>query len=167
MKKITDFMQAIPKNIKILIIAVLSIIVLVGIVKLVNHKKPAPVEAAPVEEVQPVEAPAPVVKKVYKAPTTAPVSGNLSYQDALAAYKGRVLQFNANCQTGVISSAAIKVGTKLMLDNRSANPAKIVLDGTTYNIGAYGWEVATLNKVGTFTPSCNTQQNVHTIVVEK
>lgn len=166
MKKITDFIQAIPKNIKILIIAVLSIIVLVGIVKLVNHKKPEPVQEAPVADVQPVEAPAPVVKKAYKAPAPIVVD-NMTYEQALAKYKDHILQFNASCQTGVISSAAIKVGSKLMLDNRSATPAKIVLDGVTYNIGAYGWDIATMNKVGTFTPSCNAQQNVHTIVVEK
>ncbi len=73
---------------------------------------------------------------------TAPTSG-LTYDQTLAAYADKRIQFNEKCQ-GIPGQMVLKKGTKIMLDNRTKYAQTINLDGTKVVLPAYSWQVVTI-----------------------
>lgn len=73
---------------------------------------------------------------------TTPAVG-LTYEQTLATYADKRIQFNEKCQS-VPSQMVLKKGTKIMLDNRSKYTQTINLDGTKVVLPAYGWQIVTI-----------------------
>jgi hypothetical protein len=80
-------------------------------------------------------------KTTTVAKANAPVTQ--SYADALKAYSatGYRMQF-VNCRASP-GSLIIKKGKTFMLDNRDNKSHKIKVGNVTYNVGAYGYAIAT------------------------
>jgi len=68
----------------------------------------------------------------------------LSYTAAVKLYGDKRIQFDENCVVSP-TNPSFKVGTKIMLDNRSSKKRSISLDSQYYSIGAYDFRVVTLN----------------------
>ena len=66
-----------------------------------------------------------------------------TYDQTLAAYADRRIQFNEKCQ-GIPGQIVLKTGTKIMLDNRSKYVQTINLDGTKVVLPAYSWQIVTI-----------------------
>ena len=66
-----------------------------------------------------------------------------TYDQTLAAYADRRIQFNEKCQ-GIPGQMVLKKGTKIMLDNRSKYVQTINLDGTKVVLPAYSWQIVTV-----------------------
>ena len=73
---------------------------------------------------------------------TTPTAG-LTYDQTLAAYADKRIQFNEKCQ-GIPGQMVLKKGTKIMLDNRSKYTQTINLDGTKVVLPTYSWQVVTI-----------------------
>ena len=71
-------------------------------------------------------------------------AGKISYQNALKLYGDRRIQFDSTCQS-IPNDVTFKVGTTIMLDNRSAKARIISLDNVNYSIRPYGYIIVTLN----------------------
>ncbi len=67
----------------------------------------------------------------------------LTYDQTLAAYADRRIQFNEKCQ-GIPGQIVLKKGTKIMLDNRSKYTQTINLDGTKVVLPAFSWQIVTI-----------------------
>ncbi|MEK7228289.1 MAG: hypothetical protein AAB681_02965 [Patescibacteria group bacterium] len=118
-----------------------------------------PINETPIEEVVST-SPSP---KGDTAP--APVY-QLPYTEAVAKYKGSRIQFDQSCQA-IPSNQTFKVGTSVMIDNRSPKTTTISFGSSAYLIEAYGYTVVSLTKEGLFTVNCNEQRNVLTLSVQK
>jgi hypothetical protein len=97
---------------------------------------------------------------------------SLSYAEALQIYEGKRFQFSSNGVNNCImnpSSAVSKMGTKVMLDNRIGKQVAIYLDGTAYNIEAYGFKIVTLTTSAqlphTIKVDCDTGKNNGQIIL--
>ncbi len=66
-----------------------------------------------------------------------------TYDQTLAAYADRRIQFNEKCQ-GIPGQMVLKTGTKIMLDNRSKYVQTINLDGAKVVLPAYSWQIVTI-----------------------
>ncbi len=153
------------KNLKVVLgIAIVAIAgVAVGTLSKKDVAPVVPLEEAPKEEV--VAAPTKVVTK--KPSSSSPVVvDNRSYTELINAYKGKTLQFGATCQV-LKSTQVYKLGTDILLDNRTSSPVVIKIGGASYNLGAYGYKVVDLPNLGEFAIDCGSQQNVATITVQK
>ncbi len=73
---------------------------------------------------------------------TVPTAGQ-TYDQTLAAYADRRIQFNEKCQ-GIPGQMVLKKGTKIMLDNRSKYVQTINLDGAKVVLPAYSWQIVTV-----------------------
>ncbi len=73
---------------------------------------------------------------------TVPAAG-LTYDQTLAAYTDKRIQFNEKCQ-GIPGQMVLKTGTKIMLDNRSKYAQTINLDGAKVVLPAYSWQIVTI-----------------------
>ncbi len=73
---------------------------------------------------------------------TVPAAGQ-TYDQTLAAYADRRVQFNEKCQ-GIPGQMVLKTGTKIMLDNRSKYAQTMNLDGTKVVLPAYSWQIVTI-----------------------
>jgi len=103
--------------------------------------------------------------------TTAP---SLLYGEALKMYGDRRFQFGLNDINNCImtpSSSVFKEGTKVMLDNRANKQITIYLDGTAYDIKAYGFRIITLTTSAslphTIKVDCNTGKNNGQILLQQ
>lgn len=143
-------------------VVVAIIVILIIIVALSMSKKDEMIEETPVVENTPGEVTA--VEGVNEAPATSPEKA-LTYTQAAAKYKGKTIQFTADCQASP-DRQVFKVGTSIMLDNR-APKALTVKVGSSYTLGKYAFRIITLNSTGTFLVDCGTSQNVATVIVEK
>ncbi|HYU64759.1 MAG TPA: hypothetical protein VEK36_00615 [Candidatus Paceibacterota bacterium] len=76
--------------------------------------------------------------------TKTPVGQTISYTDAVKLYVNSRIQFDAYCQ-GVPSSLSLKSGSKVMLDNRSGDARTIKVDGRSYYLAGYGFQIITLS----------------------
>lgn len=98
------------------------------------------------------------------------VQGKLSYEAALALYGDNRIQFDSKC-LATPTFPTFKIGTRIMLDNRSGKKAVISLDGTDYAIGAYGYTVVTLRTSAslphTVYVDCNNGENNARILLQK
>ncbi|MDO8557854.1 MAG: hypothetical protein Q7S09_01525 [bacterium] len=79
-----------------------------------------------------------------------------TYQDALGVYSASGFRFQfSNCQASP-GSLVMKVGAKFMLDNRDVVARTIGVSSKIYNIGAYGFAIATAPvQTGTHYITCN------------
>ncbi len=164
MKKIVDLIKN-NKNLKIALGLIILVVIAGFLVSGLSKKKAAPTEANPVEE-QPQEVVKTPGKKPLPSGTTSPVDTR-TYTQLLEAYKDRLVQFNSDCHVSKIARQVFKVGSEILLDNRSSEPATISVGATNYTLSAYGYRVISLSKVGTFTLDCNAGRNVATLTVQE
>lgn len=138
----------------------LIVIIILGLVILfVDKSKNKEVAKTPVLEEKKTTT---TVKKTTTSAPTGAVS--LSYAQALEKYSGSRIQINSSCQFAP-ASAVYKVGTNVMLDNRSDASKSVLFNGTRYTIPGYGFKVVTLSTAKTFQVDCGSYQNVATITV--
>lgn len=71
------------------------------------------------------------------------IDQSLSYEEAVEQYDGRRIQF-VNC-LATPSSMTLKNVTRIMLDNRSADPHEIRVDGVPHRLWGYEFKVVTLS----------------------
>lgn len=96
---------------------------------------------SPSASVSPVTA---ATKSTSKTTGSGTASGTtVSYNDILNQYKGRMIQFNAQCQA-TPGQMSLKAGEKILIDNRSADSKTIKLDSDTYALAGYNWRVITV-----------------------
>lgn len=82
-------------------------------------------------------------------------SGPLTFEEAYQTYAVSGFRFEfAECH-GRPGSISMKKGTKFMLDNRDNEAHKFVVGSKTYNIGPYGFAIATATDVGTYNITCD------------
>jgi ABC-type transporter MlaC component len=156
-------MKNMSKNVKLLIGA---IVILVAIFLLV--KKPSKPEPVVTEENKEVVS---ETKSENQTPSKTTTNTNtnkerLSYSEALLKYKNSRIQFDQACQA-IPANQTFKVGTKVMFDNRSPKATTIAIDSNVYLVEAYGYEIVTMNREGSFTANCNNQRNVLTLLIQR
>lgn len=142
--------------ISVVVIIALGILILV----LNKPKEEKVVETPNVEEKSTTET------KKTTTTTTGSQPVSLSYSQALTKYANSRIQINDSCQLKP-SSIVYKVGTSVMLDNRSSSTKSLLFNGTRLSIAGYGFKVVTLNTAKTFQVDCGSYQNVATITVAK
>lgn len=106
------------------------------------------------------KTPAPAGKTATPAPTQ-----SMSYSQLVQAYGSNRIQFDATCQA-VPKSMALKSGTSILLDNRSNQSRTITMNGKTYSLVPYGYQVVTVSSSTlpqTVGVNCNNQINAGTI----
>ncbi|HWA64568.1 MAG TPA: hypothetical protein VG866_01825 [Candidatus Paceibacterota bacterium] len=82
--------------------------------------------------------------KTSTSPKVTPTGVGRSYDQLVKDYANSRIQFDANCQA-TPASFALKTGSQVLLDNRSNQARAIVVDGKTYNLGAYGYQLITVS----------------------
>lgn len=100
----------------------------------------------------------------------ASTAATISYNDALALYQGKRVQFNTMCQADP-STATFTNDTTLMLDNRSATTANLHL-GFMGNVSIKPWGFKIVQFSSATLPraiviDCNQSQNVASISLQK
>ena len=108
------------------------------------------------------------VEDTSEGSATSPTNSPLKYADALALYADRRIQLYTVCQAHP-SNVTYKVGTTIMVDNRSPQTAKVRLAGT-FSIKPYGFKIVKLSSTtlpSTLYVDCGTSQNVATILIQK
>lgn len=157
------------KNIRIAGAVVFGVLLVWGIIALARKKEPEALPEVPqitlTETLTPVKTNKPVVKAPVGSAT--PV---LSYDEALAQYADKRIQFDRVCQA-TPNTPTYKTGTRIMLDNRSAE-SRTIRVGTlrTVTIPAWGFttlELTAKNLPETFDVDCGIGENVATIIVQK
>jgi hypothetical protein len=146
-------------------IGVVVVIALVLIFSIKKSEPVVPVDNTPVVE-QPTDNNSGDVGVNQEDANSPAVS--LSYTAAMKKYANARMQINASC---VIPSPYVnltfKVGSSVMLDNRSNESHSVLFNGTRYTLGAYGFRIVTLNTVKKFMVDCDKSQNVATVTVQK
>jgi hypothetical protein len=152
------------------------VVVLIVVGLLLSHKKsttddmvtPAPVDTTVPDTTTPVTSP----KSTTTGPGIDPEREGIStsnagvYANLMLKYKDHMVQFNKQCQVVTVVQGW-KQGTDILLDNRAAISAKIVIGSRTFVLPGYGYKVIDLPTVGKFVIDCNARQNVTTITVQK
>jgi hypothetical protein len=106
---------------------------------------------------------------IHAAPSgmQAPVLG---YEQALAEYASRRVQFDTNCQAKP-ANATFKNGVTLMLDNRSPEARTIHMGSFgDYSVKAWGFKIVSLTSAvlpNAMAVDCNSLQNVAIITLQK
>ncbi len=156
------------KNIRIIGAVILGVLLVWGIIALVRKQEP---EALPVvPEITLEEKPVtPTTKRPAVVPAQ-PATVVLSYDEALAQYADKRIQFDRVCQA-TPNTPTYKTGTRIMLDNRSAESRTIRI-GTlrTVTIPAWGFttlELSSKNLPEMLDVDCGTGENVATIIVQQ
>lgn len=156
-------MKQIPKNIRILIGGVLIVVIAFLAIRYGSRPKETQ-EQTPIE-IPKEEVSAPVYKPT-KATSNEVSTPSLPYGEAVVKYKNSRIQFDQGCQA-IPANQSFKVGTDIMLDNRSPKPATISIGSKVYLVEAYGYQVVDLSTEGLFMANCNGQKNVLTLSVQK
>ena len=98
--------------------------------------------------------------------TTSPdATPSMTYTQLVQMYAGKTLQFSESCQV-TPKSFVLKNNTAILLDNRSASAKTIVIEGRSYSLGAYGYQVVTVSSSSlpsTLHVNCDSSVNVGTI----
>ena len=106
---------------------------------------------------------------VRRTPTPMPSSTPvMSYSQLVQQYGNDRIQFDQNCQAQP-KSIVLKNGTKVMLDNRSSQTRSVTVNGTKYQLGAYGYQLITLSSPSipqTLSLGCDNLVNVGTVQLE-
>lgn len=126
----------------------------------------------PVDTTTPIETPTEPVKAPVRRPAVQPTAPSVTpdtrnYADLILAYKDKTVQFNSQCQVPPLPQRGWKMGTDILLDNRSSQPATIKIGTTTHTLGSYGYKVVSLDQPGTYMVDCNDRQNVTTLTVQR
>lgn len=124
----------------------------------------------PGQSPSPTPTPTPTATAKPAAKKTPMPSGALpqSYNDAMATYSGRRLQFDAYCQANP-SSLSVNRGDAIMLDNRSGDPRWIKVGANAYYLDGYGWKIVTpvVSSVPTLVYlDCGSSKNVGVLNVQ-
>lgn len=157
-------MKHIPKNILILLGGVL--LVIIAFIAIRYSSKPKVTVQEPNLEAPKEEEVATPVYKPTKPTSNEVATPNLPYGEAVEKYKGYRVQFDQSCQA-IPTNQSFKVGSSIMLDNRSPKPTTISFGGRAYIVESYGYQVVTLSTEGSFIANCNDQKNVLTLTVQK
>lgn len=140
------------------VMGIVAVLIIIGLVLWKkSNQESMPVAENNTTEVTPGEG-------VNEVEPTSP-ERSLTYTQAVEKYKGKIIQFTADCQASP-DRQVFKQGTSIMLDNR-ASKALTVKVGSTYTLGKYAFRIITLNSTGTFLVDCGTSQNVATVIVQK
>ncbi len=102
------------------------------------------------------------------AATATPVAPTQSYTQLVAQYKDRRIQFDSSCRA-TPTSFVLKNGSSILLDNRANVGRTVSVDGKSYSLGAYGYQVVTLSSATlprTLKVSCGSSVNVSTILLQ-
>lgn len=109
---------------------------------------------------------APARSVVVKPKPVASATPAMSYSQLVQQYGTNRIQIDQNCQIQP-ESVVFKTGTSILLDNRTNQSKQITMDGKTYNLGSYGYQVVTLSgtphNIGI---TCNNLPNAGTIQLE-
>ena len=92
-----------------------------------------------------VSAAAKATPKTVKA-TTSPTPIPKTYTQLAAEYSGRSIQFNDKCEA-MPKSFVLKNNASILLDNRSSQARTITLDGKSYSLGSYGYQVISVSSL--------------------
>lgn len=98
------------------------------------------------------------------APAT-PTTKNLSYSEAITAYEGRRVFFNDSCE-GTPETMTVPVNTQILFDNASSTTKTIAFRDRTLKLRPYHYSFAKLRTAGTFTFTCDGNEEAATVVVE-
>lgn len=153
------------------IVAIVVLLVLLGIVQLLQRNAQQRTERQAMEAKQAAQnQPAAGTSTGTTPPASGGTNLSLSYNEALKAYGTSRIQFDEFC-TAAPNRMTFKSGAKVMLDNRSNDARKIVLDGKVYNIKAFDYALVTLPTVTTTNKTlqinCADLVNVATILLQK
>jgi hypothetical protein len=89
----------------------------------------------------------------------------ISYQDALRTYAGRVIEFDKNCRAyPIVMQIAPK--SVIMFANNSAYQRLVSLGERNYSIMPYNYVLASFNDVATYNVSCDSFQNVAVVSIK-
>lgn len=150
------------------------IVVLILIVVFRNKAGDAIVPAgdtAGTENVTEVEPTEDISEGSIKTETVGTATVTMSYQNALTTYKDARLQFDTTCSM-FPSQVTYKVGTVIMLDNRSPEARTIRLGSMgSYSVKGYGFKLVKLSlsglAVNDIAVDCGARQNAGIIKVQK
>lgn len=158
-----NIIEKMSKNTKIGLGLVVLVIIVALLVQYGIPKKPSPID-----ELKPIadEVVSTSITNPRSNTTSSVRSDTRTYSELILAYKDRTLQFNTMCQVHM-SKQVYKVGSEVLLDNRSGVPAAIKIGPSIYNISAYSYKVVTLSSIGEFMIDCNDRENVATVTVQK
>src|SRR3989338_2024412 len=79
-----------------------------------------------------------------KVRTAGSVANPSNYQQAMEQFEGYRIQFAPNCLPNP-TSMTVKNGTKILLDNRSADGHEITIDGVPHRLWGYEFETVTMS----------------------
>lgn len=155
------------KNMKVALGAVV-VVVLIGLIAWgASHKKDTGTKMSPEPQMQQSpEAPKPPRASGSTPKPTLISVDSRGYAELVLAYKDKMLQFGPSCQVR-LNNQVYKLGSEILLDNRTNAPVSIKLAGATYDLSAYGYKVVVLNTEGKFMVGCGANQNVATVTVQK
>ena len=122
-----------------IVVIVVAALTSVAYIKVSNKKLGPSSSASP----SPSVSTSPAVKKPASSGGSAQTAPK-TYDQLVDEYKDRRIQFDQNCQA-TPNSITYNNETKIMLDNRSAQPAKVTVGGTSYSLIGYGWQLVTLS----------------------
>ena len=150
-------------------IGAVVVVILIAIGLYVHNQNQSGEYVAPQGTSQTATAPADQTPSTTPVVTPGGPGGSISYSAAVTKYKNSRIQFDTHC-AAIPSAVVFRNPATIMLDNRSNASAKIVIDQKTYSLGAYGYQIITLNE--TASPSisyidCNASKNVGKITIEK
>lgn len=91
----------------------------------------------------PTTSPTPTPSSGYVPGKKTTTAASQTYDQTLAAYADKRIQFNEKCQ-GIPGQLVLKKGTKIMLDNRSKYVQTLNLDGAKVVLPAYSWQIVTV-----------------------
>ena len=93
---------------------------------------------------------------------------SLRYTAALTKYGTRRIAFDSRC-LATPARATFAAGTKIMLDNRGSQAARIVVGDSAFSIPAYNFSFVTLSDVSgsSYSIDCGTNRGAATITVSK
>lgn len=160
--------QNMSKKTKAIIAIVLGVAVVGVVAGFVLRDKPV-TAPEPVPEVVEELTATPKTPRVYRPVVVAPVVEPVetrTYADLVLAYQKQTLQFGKLCQMP-LSTHSYKVGTEVLLDNRTDMPVTITIGALVHTLPSYGYKVVTLSTEGKFLVSCGDNQNVATVTVQQ
>ncbi len=89
----------------------------------------------------------------------------VSYEDALQAYSGHVIQFDPNCTAAPITMQ-LPAKSVIMFGNQSRWQRTVTLGQRTYTIAPYDYVLASFNMPATYNVSCDSLKNVAVINIQ-
>jgi hypothetical protein len=89
----------------------------------------------------------------------------MSYQDALQIYQGRVVQLNPNCRASPVT-ISVPPKSVIMIGNQSQWQRSVIVGPRTYSIAPYDYVLAAFNMPGAFAITCDSVQSVGIIAVQ-